>query len=175
MKEAERIATGDTHSLGLADGEFDAAVAHTLFSHVDDPAAVLAEIKRVVRPGGRIAVFDGDYASLTFEEEDEARSKAESEKHVEALATQPRVQRQRPRLAKRCGLAMEPVLPYVLTEAGKADFRLSAVEGFRTLGPRSGVVDAATANAWADRQLRASEEGVFFASSNYYGYVFRNG
>ena len=45
---------------------FDAVVAHTLVSHVRDPRTVLAEAARVVRPGGWVAVFDGDYASLTF-------------------------------------------------------------------------------------------------------------
>jgi hypothetical protein len=29
-------------------------------------ATVLAEAARVVRPGGSVAIFDGDYASLTF-------------------------------------------------------------------------------------------------------------
>ncbi len=38
---------------------------HTLISHVADPASVLAEARRLLRPGGRLAVFDGDYASLT--------------------------------------------------------------------------------------------------------------
>lgn len=30
---------GDSHSLELRDAEFDAVVAHTLFSHLDDPRA----------------------------------------------------------------------------------------------------------------------------------------
>ncbi len=29
------------------------------------------------------------------------------------------------------------------------------------------------ADAWVASQLRASEEGVFFGTSNYYGYVLR--
>ena len=45
---------------------FDAVIAHTVLSHVSDPFAVLEEAARVVRPGGVVAVFDGDYASLTF-------------------------------------------------------------------------------------------------------------
>lgn len=32
---------GDSHSLELGDARFDAVVAHTLFSHLDDPRAVL--------------------------------------------------------------------------------------------------------------------------------------
>ncbi|GGR75700.1 hypothetical protein GCM10010169_19730 [Micromonospora fulviviridis] len=37
-------------------GDFDAAVANFVLNHVGDPAAGLAELRRVVRPGGRIAV-----------------------------------------------------------------------------------------------------------------------
>ncbi|MFU8871466.1 class I SAM-dependent methyltransferase [Micromonospora sp. SL4-19] len=37
-------------------GGFDAAVANFVLNHVGDPAAGLAELCRVVRPGGRVAV-----------------------------------------------------------------------------------------------------------------------
>ena len=66
---------GDSRKLDLADGAFDAVVAHTLLSHVDDPLAVLKEAARLVRPGGTIGIFDGDYASMTFGHADPAREK----------------------------------------------------------------------------------------------------
>src|SRR5215472_3750968 len=49
---------GDSHTLGLGDATFDMAVAHTLFSHLDDPRAVLREIVRVLKPGGKVGIFD---------------------------------------------------------------------------------------------------------------------
>ena len=170
-----RFETGDTHSLGLADASFDAVVAHTLFSHVDDPLAVLGEAARVTRSGGKIAVFDGDYASQTFEQEDPQKSKADSETFIRSVVAQPRVLRQMPRLAKHHGLRILSVFPNMITDVGEADFWRSAVEAFRRLGPRSGLISAEAANSWADDQLRASDEGVFFASSNYYGYVLEKG
>ena len=47
---SERVAfrTGDSHTLALRDMEFDAVVAHTLFSHLEDPRSVLTEIVRVL-------------------------------------------------------------------------------------------------------------------------------
>jgi ubiquinone/menaquinone biosynthesis C-methylase UbiE len=59
---------GDATSLGDLAGQFDVAMAHTLVSHVDAPPAVLKEIAGCVRPGGRLAVFDGDYASWEYGE-----------------------------------------------------------------------------------------------------------
>jgi len=44
--------------LPLADGAFDAVTFGYLFRYVDDTAGCLAEITRVVRPGGRVAMVE---------------------------------------------------------------------------------------------------------------------
>lgn len=164
---------GDSHALDLPDAGFDAVVAHTLFSHLTDPAQVLAEALRLVRPGGPIAVFDGDYASLTFELDDPAASGPADARFIAAVVAQPRVMRRMPRLARAAGLEIEAVLPGVITETGTGDFWLSGVQAFRKLGPSSGVATAAEADAWVGALEDASARGVFFGSSNYYAYILR--
>ncbi len=173
LDDQTQFETGDTQSLGLHDASFDAVVAHTLLSHVDDPLAVLAEARRVVRPGGLIGVFDGDYASVTFEVGDEATAKENDQKLIRAVITQPRVMRRLPMMARDVGLEIADSFSYVLTEIGRADFWLSGIQSFSRLIPKSGVMDEAEASAWAASLMAASEEGVFFGSSNYYGYVLR--
>ena len=42
--------------LPFVDGTFDAVVANFVVNHVSDPAAAVAELRRVVRPGGRVAM-----------------------------------------------------------------------------------------------------------------------
>lgn len=81
--------SGDTRDLDVADGSFDAVVAHTLVSHVQEPLAVLGEAGRVVKPGGLIAVFDGDYASMTFALDDPAQSKKHDDALINAVVTSP--------------------------------------------------------------------------------------
>lgn len=47
---------GDVFRLPFGDASFDAAVASEILEHLDDPAAALTEIARVVRPGGTVVI-----------------------------------------------------------------------------------------------------------------------
>jgi len=78
--------SGDARKLPFADASFDAVVAHTLISHVNAPLAVLTEAGRVLKPGGTIAVFDGDYGSLSFDQPDEAKARSDDAALVRAVA-----------------------------------------------------------------------------------------
>lgn len=53
---AGRFETGDAESLPFPDGSFDAVVSGYGIIHVPRPAAALAEMARVLKPGGRLAV-----------------------------------------------------------------------------------------------------------------------
>jgi demethylmenaquinone methyltransferase / 2-methoxy-6-polyprenyl-1,4-benzoquinol methylase len=57
---AERIelVEGEAETLPFADAEFDHLTFTYLLRYVDDPAATLRELARVVRPGGRIACLE---------------------------------------------------------------------------------------------------------------------
>jgi ubiquinone/menaquinone biosynthesis C-methylase UbiE len=56
----------DGRDLPVPDASFDAAVLHRVLSHAPAPEELLAEAFRVLRPGGRMVVFDGDYATITL-------------------------------------------------------------------------------------------------------------
>jgi demethylmenaquinone methyltransferase/2-methoxy-6-polyprenyl-1,4-benzoquinol methylase len=54
----EQVVRGDAEQLPFADGQFDALTFTYLLRYVDDPAATMRELARVVRPGGRIAMLE---------------------------------------------------------------------------------------------------------------------
>jgi len=59
------FAVADARTLPFEDASFDVALFHTVLCHVPEPEVALAEAFRVLRPGGQLVVFDGDYATTT--------------------------------------------------------------------------------------------------------------
>jgi ubiquinone/menaquinone biosynthesis C-methylase UbiE len=165
--------SGDALKLPFADASFDAVVAHTLISHVSAPLAVLKEAARVLKAGGTLAVFDGDYASLTFDQPDEAKAAADDAALARALVTNPRVMGQMPRLLRAAGFELLTSFAHVLAEVGTAEFWLSGIETFRRLLPTAGAMSEAQADAWAAGLRAASEAGVFFGRCNYQAFLAR--
>ena len=53
-----RFVRGEAERLPFADAEFDALTFTYLLRYVDDPAATMRELARVVRPGGRIGMVE---------------------------------------------------------------------------------------------------------------------
>jgi ubiquinone/menaquinone biosynthesis C-methylase UbiE len=172
---AERVdfRPGDARRVEFPDSSFDAVVAHTLLSHVEEPLSVLKEAARLVKRGGTIGIFDGDYASLTFDQADAAKAETSDQLLVRALVTNPRVMRQLPRLLRGAGLELVTSFAYVLPEVGTASFWASAIEAYRRLLAKSGAMTEEEAGAWAAALRRDSDESVFFGSCNYYAYVAR--
>ena len=172
---ADRVefAVADAHELPFPDAHFDAAVAHTLVSHVRDPVAVLAEAARVVRPGGSVAIFDGDYASLTFGCSDLQLGRAVEPALQSIIMSSPAVMRVLPRLLPTAGLRLIATQAHVYAEVGSSTFMLSLAETYAPLMASSGLLPAAQVDAWLADQRRSAEDGTFFAACNYYAYVAR--
>ena len=77
IAEADRLAkepaagnvefrTGDVYALGFDDHSLDAVHAHQVLQHLTDPVAALTEMRRVLRPGGILAVRDSDYGAFVW-------------------------------------------------------------------------------------------------------------
>ncbi|MCA2228027.1 methyltransferase domain-containing protein [Nonomuraea aurantiaca] len=61
------IRVGDAHAMPLDDGTVDRARTDRMLQHVPDPGRVLAEFRRVARPGAGIAMAEPDWHGLLID------------------------------------------------------------------------------------------------------------
>lgn len=61
---AVRFSVGDAHSLDESDGSFDAVRSERTLQWLSEPAGVVAEMVRVLRPAGRLSLIDTDWSTL---------------------------------------------------------------------------------------------------------------
>ncbi|WP_067691516.1 methyltransferase domain-containing protein [Nocardia jejuensis] len=54
---------GSAYALPLPDADIDVIRCERVYQHLDDPAQATAEIARVLRPGGRVALIDSDWST----------------------------------------------------------------------------------------------------------------
>ena len=164
---------GDAQALSLGDRRFDAVVAHTLISHAADPAAVLAEARKALKPRGRLVVFDGDYASLTFAFHDVEAGRRLDWALARATFNNPVVMRGISGLLADAGLAPEHIRADAVSEIGDGSYFRSMAETYAPLVAEAGFAPAPEMEAWLAAQRDAMATGRFFASCTYYTAVAR--
>ncbi len=57
---------GEAEHLPIADGSVDCAFGNMVLHHVEHPAAAIAELARILKPGGRVVLTDVDRHEHTF-------------------------------------------------------------------------------------------------------------
>ena len=66
LSEQVEVTCGDVMALPFEDASFDVVHAHQVLQHLADPVGALAEMRRVTRPGGIVAVRDAVYSAMTW-------------------------------------------------------------------------------------------------------------
>jgi SAM-dependent methyltransferase len=165
---------GDAHRLDFPSETFDVVIAHTLISHVTAPLVVLGEMARVVRPGGTVVIFDGDYASLTYAFPDHGFGHQMDVALANATFNNPRIMRDLPRLLPESGLQLTAAWGDAVVEIGSGSYFKSFMETYVPYVNRAGLLPAQAVEVWVNEQQQAMENGTFFAACNYYTYISRS-
>lgn len=64
------LVRADGGALAFASASFDAALIERVLQHCADPRVILREARRVLRPGGRLVVFEPDWSSIGIDSDD---------------------------------------------------------------------------------------------------------
>ena len=103
---------GDAAQMPYDDGEFDAVFSRWLLLHVSSPARIIDEIKRVVRPGGRVVCVEVDWETLVVHPGDPEVTRRIVDAHV-ARQVDGRMGRKLVPLLRQCGLQQVSATPFV--------------------------------------------------------------
>ena len=146
---------GDARSLPFGDGELDAALAVTTLVHVPEAERAIAELVRVVRPGGRVGVFDRDNDSYIISHPDRDLNRRIVAAGSEHTTVNPWIGRQLPALFAAAGLRDVRVRGFVSLEQDPAGFyATNAGERWADVAVQVGVISDAERQQWME-QLRA--------------------
>lgn len=168
-----KFRVGDASTLEDEDESFDAVILHTLVSHVPDPVAVVSEAGRVARPGSLVAIFDGDYASITYATGDHNLDAEMVDAILDAVVANPYVMRELPSILRGEGLEIESFTPNILAEAGVGAFFSGMAESYVPMVIRSKTAPEVKANRWLSAYRESVSTNTSFASCNYYTYLAR--
>jgi len=167
---------GSAASLPYDDASFDAVVSTQVYEYVPDIPGALAEIARVLRPGGRVAILDTDYESLVVHTED-------PERHARILDAWDEhfVHRGLPRILgaalREAGfrLRQRVVIPIFNPEyhANAFSFHLVRMMAGFAAGRREAT--AADAEGWLAELEELGRAGRYFFSLNRYVFVAERG
>jgi ubiquinone/menaquinone biosynthesis C-methylase UbiE len=165
------FAVGSANALDAKDSTYDLVIAHTLFSHAADPVAILKECARVLRPDGRLLIFDRDFASSALSLDDDVAAKIDIADVARAFAAQPFIMRQLPRLFAETGFAIVSHRSYVIADVGEAEFFAENLSTWRRLLPVSGVIAKDDADLLMDSLDATAAAGTLFWANNFYTFI----
>jgi SAM-dependent methyltransferase len=159
---------GDAAALAFPNGSFDGARAERVLEHLTDPEGALAELVRVVRPGGRVVAVSPDFEGYPVDHPDRERTRAIMQWPPDRLAGL-WMGRRLYGLFKAAGLTEVTVAGrvHVLTELFPAD-RPNVIRGAAQGAARTGRVTEAEAAAWIADLEAASAAGRFFAATTHF-------
>jgi SAM-dependent methyltransferase len=145
-----------------------ACLADRVLQHVADPAAVLAEVRRVLSPGGRLVIFEPDWGTFSIDLADSDGAQALSSCVAGGVA-QRRIGLQLHGLLVRAGFTGIDCrqMPVGVTNLARLQQSTSLDLALRR-AVRTGLLSQDRAERLEQAMTDASADGTFFASHNRY-------
>jgi ubiquinone/menaquinone biosynthesis C-methylase UbiE len=157
----------DGARLPLPESSFDVAVLHRVLSHAPQPETLLAEAFRVLRSGGRLVAFDGDYSTVTLATGDHDPLQVCVDAMVTNYTTDPWIVRRLAVIVARAGFVEGRVHSHGFVQIGNADYMVSIADRGADALVASGRIGRELAVALKAEARRRVESGSFFGHIAY--------
>src|SRR3954452_12575545 len=160
-----RILDGTANKLPLGDASADRAASLQVFEYLNDIPGALAEIRRGLRPGGRLVIGDMHWDSWIWhsnEPERMAKMMSAWDHHLADRCVPARL----PHMMRQAGYQVDPIKPLVFLDTvlrndGLAMMLLNLMQAYAL---QNDLVDEPTVRAWREEQRHLAAEGCFFFS-----------
>jgi ubiquinone/menaquinone biosynthesis C-methylase UbiE len=164
---------GDGRALPFDGSAFDIVVFDSVLSHISEPDRALAEAFRVLRPGGVLGAFDGDYATTTVALGDHDPLQACANATMANSVTDRWVVRRLPALARGCGFEDARFRSHGFVETAGEGYMLTVVDRGADILYAARQIGSDTAKALKAEARRRLSEGTFFGHIAYGSLIAR--
>ncbi|WP_329389819.1 methyltransferase domain-containing protein [Streptomyces sp. NBC_01351] len=166
MGHPVRLVRADAQRLPFTDGWFDGCRIERVLQHVADPAAVLAEVHRILRPGGVIGILEPDWASLTLASRDGEAARAVADQ-VGGHIPHRDIGRHLRRLLAHAGFDEVHIEVELMVYSSVEELsRIVSLEHVTNLARAVGRIGHSRATALLNEQHSLSATGAFHATLN---------
>ena len=158
---------GDAHHLEFATGTFEVCRAERLLMHVPEPHRVVAEMTRVLKPGGRVVIFDFDWDAIVIAHPNKELTR-EIVLTVSDSIRNGQIGRWLPGLIRAAGLVNISVTPHTILP--DLTFFKQIYGGTLKRAQETDKLAAEAVTTWWSQLEEVDQGGQYFAG--FTGYVF---
>ncbi|MGI9369007.1 MAG: methyltransferase domain-containing protein [Ruegeria sp.] len=166
------LVQGMADDMPLPDAQFDKAASIQVFEYFDDPRPALRELRRVLRPDGRLVIGDVHWDSLCWHSDHPGRMDRMIEIWDGHLADRT-VPATLPSCMRECGFAVDQVVPVTICDTtlrpdGLARMMIHLMEAYAI---QTSETSKEMAHAWSHEQHNLAEQGRFFFSITHFVWI----
>jgi ubiquinone/menaquinone biosynthesis C-methylase UbiE len=150
LAESIELRRGDARQLPCADAEFDVVLAVTSLAHTPEAERALPEFVRVVRPGGRVGIFDLDGDGFLLAHPDRLLTRRIVAASTDHLIVNAWLARQLPALLAEAGLQAIEVRAFTPVECDPTGFYARLAERRAIVAVQAGAISDDEHRRWVD-------------------------
>lgn len=157
---------GDARRLDFADASFDLVVCVTVLAHIPDSEPVVAELVRLLRPGGRIGILEIDPESMLINHPDRELTRRVLSAANDYGFANAWVSRRVPGLLQAAGVSCQ-VRAFTSLERDPGGFLARAAELRPRIALQAGAISREEADRWLELLQAEMRAGRYLAGMSY--------